>query len=159
MAFADQFKPADVVLNLHAASKRALLETLAAEAANRLGRPAEEILDALRSREKLGSTALGRGIALPHARLPGDFAPLVLIARLDAPIDYEARDEVPVDLVILVLWPEAEAEGFLPALSATCRALRAPQALRRLRHASTGEEVVATMARYSQAGAAEDDEP
>ncbi len=158
MGIADQFKPADVVLNLHVTSKRALLEVLAAEAARRLGRPADDILDALRGREKLGSTALGRGIALPHARLHGDFTPLVLIARLDTPIDFEARDEVPVDLVILVLWPEAEADGFLPALSATCRALREPQALRQLRNAATGQEVVETMARYSQAGTTEDDD-
>jgi len=157
MGIADRIRPADVVLDLHATNKRALLETLAAEAGRRLGRPAEAILDALKSREKLGSTALGRGIALPHARLDGEFEPLVLIARLDAPIDFEARDEVPVDLVILVLWPEAEAEGFLPALSATCRALREPQALRRLRTASSGQEVVSTMAQYSRADAAEED--
>lgn len=157
MGIADRIRPADVMLNLHAANKRALLETLAAEAGQRLGRPAEALLDALKGREKLGSTALGRGIALPHARLDGEFDPLVLFARLDTPIDFEARDEVPVDLVILVLWPEAEAEGFLPALSATCRALREPQALRRLRAAASGQEVVSTMAQYSRAAAAEED--
>jgi PTS system nitrogen regulatory IIA component len=157
MGIADRIRPADVVLDIQVTSKRGLLDMLAAEAAQRLGRPAEAILDALKSREKLGSTALGRGIALPHARLGGDFQPLVLITRLDTPIDFEARDEVPVDLVILVLWPEAEADGFLPALSATCRALRKPQALRRLRAASSGEEVVSTMAQFSRADAAEED--
>jgi len=157
MGIADRIRPADVVLDIQATSKRALLETLAATAAERLDRPAGTILDALKGREKLGSTALGRGIALPHARLDGAFAPLVLIARLGTPIDYEARDEVPVDLVILVLWPEAEAEGFLPALSATCRALREPQALRKLRSASSGQEVVSTLAQYSRADAVEEE--
>lgn len=148
MRISDRISAADVVLDLNAGSKRALLQALAAEAARRLGRPEEEILRALQDREALGSTALGRGVALPHARLAGDDPPVRIFARLHRPIDYEARDEEPVDLVILVLWPEAEAEGFLPALSATCRALREPQALRRLRAAASAEEVVALLDRY-----------
>lgn len=141
----------DVVLDLEAGSKRALLEALAAEASRRLGRPEAEILGALQDREALGSTALGRGVALPHARLPGQAPPLMLFARLRRPVDYEARDEEPVDLAILVLWPEAAAEGFLPALSETCRALRAPQALRRLRAAGSAAEVAALLDRYRAA--------
>ena len=89
------------------ATSATLLQALAAEAASRLGRPEGEILGALQARERLGSTALGRGVALPHARLAGDDPPVVLFARLRRPIDYEARDEEPVDLVILILWPEA----------------------------------------------------
>ena len=147
MGGTDRISAADVVLDLGAGSKRGLLQTLAAEAAGRLGRPAGEILDALRAREGLGSTALGRGVALPHARLAGDDPPVTLFARLRRPIDYEARDEQPVDLVFLMLWPEASPEGFLPALAETCQALREPQALRRLRGATTAEEVVAILAR------------
>jgi PTS system nitrogen regulatory IIA component len=148
----------DVALDLGVGSKRALLETLAAEAARRLGRPEEEVLDALRAREKLGSTALGRGVALPHARLAGNDPPVMLFARLRRPIDYEAQDEEPVDLVILILWPEAAPEDFLPVLGETCRALREPQALRRLREASSAEEVVAILDQHggSPAGAPAD---
>jgi PTS system nitrogen regulatory IIA component len=149
--------PGDVLLDLEAGSKRALLEALAAEAARRLGRPAAEILGALQDREALGSTALGRGVALPHARLPGDAPPLVLFARLRRPVDYEARDEEPVDLVILVLWPEAAAEGFLPALSETCRALRAPAALRRLRAAESAAEASALLGRLRDAPAQDEE--
>ncbi|MCB4822089.1 PTS sugar transporter subunit IIA [Roseicella aerolata] len=151
MGITDRISAADVVLDLGASSKRNLLQTLAAEAARRLGRPEEEILDALQDREGLGSTALGRGVALPHARLAGGDPPVMLFARLHHPIDYEARDEEPVDLVILVLWPAASPEGFLPALSETCRALREPQALRRLRAARSAEEVVAILNRYARA--------
>lgn len=143
----------DVVLDLDARNKRSLLERLSAEAAVRLGRPEQEILAALEDREKLGSTALGRGVALPHARLPGDHPPVVRFVRLHRPIDYEARDDEPVDLAILVLWPEDSAEGFLPALSDTCRALRQPQALRRLRSATSAEEVIAVLNRYGDATA------
>lgn len=135
----------DVVLDLSVSSKRALLQALAAEAARRLGRPEQEILEALQAREALGSTGLGRGVALPHAQLPGDAAPLMLFARLAKPIDYEARDDEPVDLAILVLWPEAEKEGFLPALSDTCRAVREPASLRRLRMAGSAEEVAGVL--------------
>lgn len=160
MGISDRITAADVVLDMSASSKRALLQQLAAEAARRLHRPEEEILGALQDRETLGSTALGRGVALPHARLSGDQPPVMLFARLRRPIDYEARDEEPVDLVILVLWPEAEAEGFLPALSDTCRALREPQALRRLRAAASAEEVVALLDRYGQPSPdEEEDEP
>jgi PTS system nitrogen regulatory IIA component len=148
MGITERISAADVVLDLGAGSKRSLLQTLAAEAASRLGRPEGEILGALQAREKLGSTALGRGVALPHAQLAGNDPPVMLFARLRRPIDYEARDEEPVDLVILMLWPEAAADGFLPALAETCRALREPQALRRLRSAISAEEVVAILDRY-----------
>ncbi|TCZ59671.1 PTS sugar transporter subunit IIA [Roseicella aquatilis] len=144
---------ADVILDLDASSKRTVLDRLAHEAAQRLGRPQAEILGALQARETLGSTALGRGIALPHARLAGDDPPLMLFARLRRPIDYEARDEEPVDVVILVLWPEASPEGFLPALAETCRAVREPQVLRRLRMAASAEEVVALLDHYGRPAA------
>ena len=105
------------------------------------------MLDALSARERLGSTALGRGVALPHARLAGSFPPLALLARLRRPVDFEARDGQPVDLVILVLWPKISPEGFLPALSGICGALRDPQVPRRLRRARTPVEAAALLRR------------
>ena len=154
MGIADHISAADVILDLDAASKRSVLEVLAAEAAARLGRPGRDILGAVEAREDLGSTALGRGAALPHARIGGDRLPVVLFARLRRPVDFDARDEEPVDLVILVLWPEASPEGFLPALSEICRSLREPTVLRRLRSAETPEEVASLLARPPPAGAA-----
>jgi PTS system nitrogen regulatory IIA component len=152
MGIAEQLSVADVILDLGATSKRAVLQFLATEAAGRLGRPEAEVLEALQARERLGSTALGRGVALPHARLEGDPHPVVLFARLLRPVDYEARDEEPVDLVILVLWPEESPEGFLPTLSDTCRTLREPQVLRRLRAAQTAEEVIGLLSGTPWAG-------
>jgi PTS system nitrogen regulatory IIA component len=151
MGITDHLSVADVILDLSAASKAAVLQLLAAQAAKRLGRAEGEILDALHARERLGSTALGRGVALPHARLEGDPPPVVLFARLRRAVDFEARDEEPVDLVILVLWPEASPEGFLPALAETCRSLREHQVLRRLRSAKAPEEVVALLVSPPQA--------
>ncbi len=147
MAITQHLSARDVLLDLGAASKDEVLRHLSAEAAARLGRPEAEVLAALEARESLGSTALGRGVALPHARLPGEHAPVTLFARLRRAVEFEARDEEPVDLVILVLWPEAAPEGFLPMLSETCRSLREPQTLRRLRAAAAPEEVLSLLGR------------
>jgi PTS system nitrogen regulatory IIA component len=152
MGIADHLSDADVMLALGATTKDAALRQLAAEAAARLRRPEAEVLDALQARERLGSTALGRGVALPHARLAGDCAPVVIFARLHRPIDFDARDEEPVDLVIAVLWPDAEPEGFLPMLAETCRALRDPGTLRQLRQAATPRDVLDVLSATAAAG-------
>lgn len=147
MGIPDHLSAADVVLDLDAATKQDVLRLLSVEAAGRLGRPEREVLGALAARERLGSTALGRGVALPHARLAGGSPPLALLARLRRPVDFEARDDEPVDLVILVLWPEASPEGFLPALSGICGALRHPHILGQLRRARTPGEAAALLRR------------
>lgn len=154
MGIADHISAADVILDLDAANKRSVLQALAAEAAARLGRPEQDILDVVEAREGLGSTALGRGAALPHALIGGDRPPVVLFARLRRPVEFDARDEEPVDIVILALWPAASSESFLPALSEICRSLREPPVLRRLRVAGTPEEVVSLLAGPPQASAA-----
>lgn len=142
MAIADLFPDAKGVLHLAPANKDELLGVLAAEAAVRLGHSEQAILEALRGRERLGSTALGRGIALPHARLPWPDAKLAILARLKRPIEFDARDGEPVDLVFLVLWPEDASEGFLPALSGICRVLRDSQFPRQLRQAKSAEDAL-----------------
>jgi mannitol/fructose-specific phosphotransferase system IIA component (Ntr-type) len=119
MGITDHLSAADIILDLDATTKAAALQRLAAEAADRLGRPEEEVLEAIQARERLGSTALGRGVALPHARLEGDPHPVVLLARLRRPVEFDARDEEPVDLVILVRWPK-------PRQRASCRCSRRP---------------------------------
>ena len=145
MAFANLFPAQDDILSLAPANKTELLQVLAAEAARRLGRPQEEILDALQARERLGSTALGRGIAMPHTRMDSLDAPLAILARLQQPIDFDARDGEPVDLVFMVLWPEASSEGFLPALSGICRALRDEDLPRQLRQAKNAREALSLL--------------
>jgi PTS system nitrogen regulatory IIA component len=145
MAIADLFPAAEGILTLTVASKTELIERLAAEAAARLGRPREEILEALQARERLGSTALGRGVAMPHTRLAGLQQPLAILARLTRGIDFDARDGEPVDLAFLVLWPEAASEGFLPALSNICRVLRDNHLPRQLRQAGSAQEALAML--------------
>lgn len=142
MPIADLFPATDGILTLSPSGKKDLLDMLAVEVAARLVHPKDKVLDAILAREKLGSTALGRGVALPHARVDWLDAPVAILARLTRPIDMEARDGEPVDLVFLVLWPESASEGFLPALSSICRVLRDNQLPRQLRHAQSAAEAL-----------------
>ncbi|PHK94225.1 transcriptional regulator [Pseudoroseomonas rhizosphaerae] len=145
MPIKELFHQENSVLSLSPKDKKELLEMLADEAAARLQYDRQKVLEALQAREKLGSTALGRGIGLPHTRLEGLGAPLALLARLARPIEFDARDGEPVDLVFMVLWPENSAEGFLPALSGICRVLRGNQLARQLRQAQSGTEALAML--------------
>lgn len=145
MTVAALFPSQDAVLDIAVPDKAALFALLSAEASERLNHPASDILEALEEREELGSTALGRGVALPHSRLSWLPAPFALLARLREPIDFDARDGEPVDLVFLVLWPDSNPEGFVPALSEICRALRAERLLRQLRKAGSAAEAFAVL--------------
>jgi PTS system nitrogen regulatory IIA component len=145
------FSEGDVSLAVSLRNKKSLLAALATEAASRIDRPPQEILDALDAREELGSTGLGKGVALPHAQLPGSFDPVVLFWRLTKPIDFDARDGEPVDLVFLVIWPAEDAGGILTAVSGICRALRDAGLPRQLRLASGREKVVELMREHSVA--------
>lgn len=145
MAISDLFPASDGILSLSPAGKSDLFDLLATEMADRLGQPKDKVLDAILAREKLGSTALGRGVAMPHARVEWLDAPAAVLARLTSPIEMGARDGEPVDLVFLVLWPEALSEGFLPALSHICRALRDNQLPRQLRQARSASEALQTL--------------
>jgi PTS system nitrogen regulatory IIA component len=114
----------DVLVGLRAPGKKALLEALAGHAAARLGLGAEAILAPLLRREDLGSTGVGEGVALPHARLEGVTRPFGLLARLRDPIDYDAVDDRPVDLVCLLLLPADGESRNLNALACVARWLR-----------------------------------
>ena len=145
----DSLSAGDVILDLDAKNKSDLLEILAMEAARRLDRSEQEILDTLRAREELGSTGLGKGVAVPHTPISGVTSPLTLFVRLRRPIDVDARDAEPVDLVFLVLWPTEARKGLLEAMSDISRIVREPQYLRRLRLAGTPEEA-AQLLRHKQ---------
>lgn len=156
MRVADRLSSADIMLDVDLGNKPHLLETLANELAGRVGHAKEEILDALKSREALGSTALGRGVALPHARLP-DVPPTVLFVRLTAAIEFDAQDGAPVDLLFLILWPAADTKGLLDAMSEICRALRRQDLPRQLRAAPSAPDVIRILRDHLREAAADDD--
>src|SRR5205085_4259334 len=98
--------PTGSIASLKATSKKHALQELGHMAAERTGLDAREIFNTLLQRERLGSTGLGRGIAIPHVKLAGLKRIFCLFARLDQPIDYESHDNEPVDLIFLLLAPD-----------------------------------------------------
>jgi PTS system nitrogen regulatory IIA component len=124
MALGELIGPDQVVVDLRVADKTQLLCELARRAAAVLALEQPVLLRALQAREQLGSTGLGRGFALPHARLPRMPRVYALLARLARPIDYDSVDDKPVDLVVLLLTPESAANQHLATLAALSRPFR-----------------------------------
>ena len=135
MKISDLLAPADVMIDVRVANKRALLEEFAARAAAGLGLPADRVAHYLLKREDLGSTGIGRGVAIPHARLPDLQRPCGLLAKLKAPVEFDAIDGQAVDVVFVLLLPAAAVQEALAALALVARTLRSPETLARLRAA------------------------
>ena len=134
MEISDLLSPTDVMIDVSASDKSRLLRRLSGLAASALGLDPNHVSEQIAKREKLGN-----GVALPHARLTGLKAPFGLLVRLRHAIDFEAIDDRPVDIVFLVLLPETADSTKQNALACVARALRHPEALQRLRHASDRE--------------------
>lgn len=143
MALVDLLSPKAVVLNLHARCKREALAALADRAAALTGGEASVIREALMEREKLGSTGVGRGVAIPHGKIEGLSAMTGLLAKLDAPIDFEAVDDQPVDIVFVLLAPADASAAHLKALAKVSRLLRDDRVREALRGAETPEALFA----------------
>lgn len=125
-----------VVPALKAQDKKQLLQALAAEAARVTGQSEHDIFNALLQRERLGSTGLGSGIAIPHVKLAGLKSIVCLFARLSTPLSYDSHDDQPVDLVFFLLAPEDAGGDHLKALARISRLMRDPAAVELLRTAN-----------------------
>lgn len=126
-----------IVLDLEAGSKKQLLQALAERAAELTNLSAREIFDTILQREKLGSTGVGNGIAIPHGKFNNFDGILGVFVRLNTPIDFDALDDAPVDVVFLLLAPESAGADHLKALSRIARVLRDPERLSALRATQT----------------------
>ena len=124
MEIADLVTPASVIANLRAANKRQALQELAKRAAALTGRHERAIFEVLLERERLNTTGIGNGTALPHGRLPDLPRLYGLFARLERPIDFEAIDNQPVDLIFMLLTPASAGADHLKALARISRLLR-----------------------------------
>jgi PTS system nitrogen regulatory IIA component len=133
MDLAELIAPEAVNPSLKAKTKKQALQDVAQRAAVLTGLDAREIFDTLMQRERLGSTGVGRGIAIPHGRMAGLPRIVSVFARLDEPIDFEALDNEPVDLIFLLLAPEQAGADHLKALARISRLLREPSTIERLR--------------------------
>lgn len=122
-----------IMPTLKANSKKQLLQLLSEKAATITGIPEREIFDTILQRERLGSTGVGNGIAIPHGKLAGVRRITGVFARLDQPVDFEALDDQPVDLVFLLLAPEGAGADHLKALSRIARVLRDADTVAKIR--------------------------
>jgi nitrogen PTS system EIIA component len=141
MKISDLLSPNDVMIDVRASNKRQLLQELAAKAADSMGLRVDRVAPDLLKREELGSTGIGHGVAIPHARLPDVQRPYGLLARLKAPIEFDAIDGQAVDIVFVLLLPAAAENGQIGALAQVARTLRPAENLARLRAARNTSEL------------------
>jgi len=133
MPLTDVLTPNAILPAMKAVSKKQLLQELSSFAAELSGISERDVFDALLQRERLGSTGIGNGIAIPHGKLPKIGRLFGVFARLEKPVDFESLDGEPVDLVFLLLAPEGAGADHLKALSRIARALRDPAIVYKLR--------------------------
>lgn len=145
MNILDLLGPADVVAALRVGSKKQALQELARRAAERTALNERTIFEVLLERERLGTTGVGNGIAIPHGKLPDLKRLYGLFARLETPIDFDAIDEQPVDLIFLLLAPEAAGADHLKALARISRLLRDRSVCEKLRGANQADAIFALL--------------
>ena len=143
MELNDLLDPGSVVPNLKVSGKKQALQELSVRSAGIVGLPERRIFEALLERERLGTTGVGQGVAIPH----GKFAELDRIygvfARLDTPIDFDAIDDQPVDLIFLLLAPESAGADHLKALARVSRLLRNKEICAKLRGSDAADAIFA----------------
>jgi nitrogen PTS system EIIA component len=145
MKVSDFLSSADVMTDLAFADKQKLLEDLARRAATIVDVQPALILSELVKREQLGSTGMGGGVAIPHARFHQVAKPWGMLVRLKRPIAFDAVDDQPVDTIVLLLLPDASNSERLGALACIARKLRDPAMMAALRRARDGAEIYRTL--------------
>ncbi|HEY5081374.1 MAG TPA: PTS IIA-like nitrogen regulatory protein PtsN [Bauldia sp.] len=145
MDLSDVITPEAILPSLKANSKKQVLQAIAEKAAAMTGVEERDIFDTLNKREKLGSTGVGGGIAIPHGKLAKLDHIFGMFARLPKPIDFEALDETPVDLIFLLLAPESAGADHLKALARVARLFREPGIAGKLRASSDASALYAVL--------------
>ena len=146
--------PDMVVANMKANSKKQVLQEFAELAAQKIDIPEHDILDTLLQRERLGSTGLGSGVAIPHGKLAGIDGIVGAFARVSKPISFDALDDQPVDLFFMLLAPEGAGADHLKALSRIARIFRDEHKLSELRKAEGFDQIHSLLVAEAQANAA-----
>lgn len=147
----DLIGPAGIVANLKAKSKRQILQELASHAAESTGLDERAIFDVLLERERLGTTGVGQGVAIPHGKIAGCKRVFGIFGRTLEPIDFEAVDDRPVDLFVLLLAPEDAGAEHLKALATVSRLLRDGNLCDKLRGAANADALAALLLRKEAA--------
>ncbi|HZK90795.1 MAG TPA: PTS sugar transporter subunit IIA [Stellaceae bacterium] len=142
---ADFVTPRGVIAQLRTTGKRQVLQELARRAATMTGIADRRIYEALAERERLGTTGIGAGVAVPHCRLPELIRLHGMFARLERPVPFEAIDDQPVDLVFLLLAPAVAGAEHLKALARVSRLLRDRSMCEKLRGANNADAIYALL--------------
>jgi PTS system nitrogen regulatory IIA component len=145
MPLHDLITPSAIIPALKVNNKKQTIQEVAAKAAELTGESERAIAEILLQREKLGSTGIGNGIAIPHGKLPKLGRLFGLFARLERPVDFEALDGQPVDLVFLLLAPEGAGADHLKALARVARLLRDGEVAQKLRESRDAEALYAVL--------------
>ncbi|WP_293795599.1 PTS IIA-like nitrogen regulatory protein PtsN [uncultured Bosea sp.] len=146
MTLTDLLSPAAVISPLRANGKKQALQELAQHAATLTGLPDRELFEALLQRERLGSTGIGEGIAIPHGRMPGIDRLIGLFAKTEKPIDFDALDGQPVDIIFVLIAPEGAGADHLKALARVARVLRNQSVLEQVRKVRDPAAIYAILA-------------
>lgn len=146
MMITDLVAPEAIIPALKVNGKKQALQELSARAAQLTGMSERAIFEVLLQREKLGTTAVGYGVAIPHGKLPNLGRIFGLFARLDRPVDFEALDGQPVDLILLLLAPEGAGADHLKALARVARLLRDQDVAQKLRATRDAQALYAVLA-------------
>lgn len=154
MQLADLIGPEAVIPSIKAKTKKQLLQELSARAARLTGLEERYVFDTLLQRERLGSTGLGEGIAIPHGKFAGLKRIVGVFARLAEPVDFEAVDGEKVDIVFLLLAPEGAGADHLKALARISRLLREGHAVDKLRASKDASALYAVLTAEATAHAA-----
>jgi nitrogen PTS system EIIA component len=154
MEINDLVSTSGVVSNLKASSKKQAIQELSRRAADISGQPERAIFEVLMERERLGTTGVGNGIAIPHGKLENLDKLYGLFARLEAPVDFQAIDDQPVDLIFLLLAPESAGADHLKALARVSRLLRDKPTCEKLRGTNTTDGLYAILAESTESRAA-----
>ncbi len=154
MEINDLISPTSVIANLRVSSKKQAIQELARYVADISEQPERAVFDVLMERERLGTTGVGNGIAIPHGKLEKLDRLYGLFARLEQPVDFQAIDDQPVDLIFLLLAPESAGADHLKALARVSRLLRDKAACEKLRGTNTVDGLYALLTESRESRAA-----
>ena len=145
MPLYDLISPDAILPHLQAATKKQALQDMSDRAGLVSGLPSREIFDTLLQRERLGATGVGSGIAIPHGKMTKARHIFGVFAKLDRPIEFDSPDNVPVDLIFMIIAPETAGADHLKALSRIARVLRDPGLTAKMRNARDAASLYALM--------------
>lgn len=154
MTIGDLLARGAIAPRVSATTKRQALTVIAEVAARTLPIDAAKALDALLGREAAGSTGVGRGVAIPHARMKGLTAVHAVLVRLEKAVDFDSMDGEPVDLMVALFAPPEAGSEHLRALARVSRLLRQPEIREQLRQAQSADAIMATLVREATPTAA-----